>query len=184
MATTTPIYALPIASASDPADGAGNESSMMGATDTALAGLRARKGSDQVVTSSTVLTNDTSLLRPVAINSSYWVKLFWIYQSGATPLVKVGWTAPAGSTFDWTAGALVSTVTAATSGSIDRAALTLASSKVLGVDGATSLVALIEGWLITSSTAGNLQFQFAQSVSDPGSTTSKAGSTLWLRKTS
>lgn len=184
MASTTPIYALPYAVPGDPADGAGNEASMMGAVDTALAGIRVRKGSDQTVASNTVLQNDTVLLAPVAANSSYWMQLFFIYQSAATPLIKIGFTAPAGATLDWTGGALVSTVTAAVSGSIDRSALTIASSLVLGVDGATSLVALVQGWLITSAATGNLQFQFAQSVSNASAATSKTGSTLWLRKTS
>lgn len=183
MASTTPIYGLPYATPGDPADGAGNEASMMGAVDTALAGIRVRKGSDQNIISSTVLTNDSALVAAVAANSSYKVELFWIYTSPAAALMKIGFTAPAAATLDWTANGLGSTVSAASAGVIERAALTIGSSQVIGCDGATSVVAIIEGWLITGANPGNLTFQWAQSVSTASNSTSKAGSTLWLRKT-
>lgn len=184
MASTTPIYGLPYAVPGDPADGAGNEASMMGAVDTALAGIRVRKTLDENVISSTVLQNDDALLAAVAANSSYWVQLYLIYTSPAAAFLKIGWTAPASATFDWTANGLGSTVSAASAGVIERASLAIAGSQVIGCDGATAVVALVQGWLITAGTSGNLQFQWAQGTSTASNSTVKAGSTLWLRKTS
>lgn len=184
MSSTTPIYGLPYAVPGDPADGSGNEASMMGGTDTAIAGLRVRKSADENVISSTALQNDDALLLPVVASSSYWVKLFLIYTSPAAAFLKIGWTAPASATLDWVANGLGSTVSAASAGVIERAALAIGGSQVIGCDGATSVVALVEGWLITGATPGNLQFQWAQGTSTASNSTVKAGSTLWLRKTS
>lgn len=184
MSGTTTVYGLPFPSAGDPSDGAGNMQSGFAATDTAVAGLFSRKTANQALaTTNTTLQNVTNLVVTPAINSQYWVRMMFLYQSPAASAIKIAWATPVGWTIDWTSGALASSVTAATSGIIEKVAYTLASVPVLGVDGATTLIAMVDGYLVTNATAGNLQLQAAQSVSSASASTVMAGSVLWLRKT-
>lgn len=183
MSGTTGVYAIPYASSGDPADGAGNEQSGFSATDAAIAGLSSRTTVNQLLAASnTTLQDVTNMSVAVAASSSYWVKALLFYQSPAAAAIKIGWSGPGGATFAWTSGALASSVTAATSGIIEKVAYAIGSVPVLGVDGATTLVATIEGWLITTG-SGTFKLQAAQSVSSASQSTVIAGSVLWLRKT-
>ncbi len=184
MAGTTSVYQIPYPSAGDAADGAGNMQSGYAATDAAIAGGVARVTLNQTLAATnTTLQNITSLVRAVAANSQYWVRVLLLYQAAATPLIKIGWTMPAGATLDWTTGALASSVTAASSGIIEKVAYNAASVPVLGVDGATTVTAMIDGYLVTSAASGNLQLQAAQSVSNASAPIIIAGSVMFLRKT-
>jgi hypothetical protein len=183
MSGTTTVYAIPYPSPGDPADGAGNQQSGFAATDAAVAGLFSRTTVNQLLAASnTTLQDVTNMSVTAAANSAYRVKAFLLYQSPAVSAIKIGWSGPAGATFVWTSGALASSVTAATSGIIEKVAYAIGSVPVLGVDGATTLVATIEGWLITT-TGGTFKLQAAQSVLSASQSTIIAGSVLWLRKT-
>lgn len=183
MAGATPIYGIPYATSGDPADGAGNEQAGYAATDTALAGLFSRTTLNQVLAATNITLQDvTNMSVTTVASSSYWVKALLFYQSPAAAPIKIGWSGPAGSTFAWTSGALAASVTAATSGIIEKSAYAIGSAPVLGVDGATTLVAMIEGWL-GSGAGGPFKLQGAQSVSSGSQSTIVAGSVLWLRKT-
>jgi hypothetical protein len=183
MSGTTTIYGLPYPTPPDPADGAGGMQSGYAATDTALAGLFSRTTANQLLAASnTTLQDVTNMSVTAAANSSYWVRALLFYQSPAVAAIKIGWSGPAGATLAWTSGALASSVTAATSGVIEKVAYAIGSVPVLGVDGATTLVAMIDGWLITT-TGGTFKLQAAQSVSNASQSTIIAGSVLWLRKT-
>jgi len=179
---STTIYSLPYTSAASPADAPTDEAAMMNAVDTALAGLWVNKSADETITNNTI-QNDDQLFVSVAANSQYKVEMFLIYQATATPLIKIGWTAPAGATFNWVANGLASSVTASSSGVILRAGQVLADNPVLGTFGSigVSNIALPSGWL-TTTTAGTLQFQWAQSVTNATGSVVKAGSKIWLRK--
>lgn len=183
MAGTTTIYGLPYASPGDPADGAGNEQSMMAGVDTALAGLRAVKAAQQTFANNTVVTI-TGMSVPYAINSVYRVEGYIIYQAFATAGTRFMFLAGAGTTLIWTANALASSVTAATSGVILRASQALADIVPIGAAGlGTDVIAQPYGWLTTTGTSGSLQMGMGQVTTTGGSpTVLQAGSQLWLRK--
>ena len=183
MPGATTIYGIPVPTSGDPADGAGNMTSLAAAVDTDLAGLFSRTTVNQALAATNITLQDvTNMSVAVAASSAYWVRAFLLYQSPAVAPIKIGWSAPAGATFAWSSGALAASVTAATSGIIEKVAYTVASVPVLGVNGATTLVAMIEGWLITTN-SGTFKLQAAQSVSNASVSTIIAGSVLWLRKT-
>lgn len=183
MAGATTVYGLPYPTSGDPADGAGNMQAGYAATDAAIAGLFNRTTVNQAMAATNITLQDvTNMSVTTAASSSYWVKGLLFYQSPAASPVKIGWSAPAGATFAWTSGALAASVTAATSGIIERAAYAIGSVPVLGVDGAVTVVAMIEGWL-GSGAGGTFKLQAAQSVSSASQSTIIAGSVLWLRKT-
>lgn len=183
MSGATGVYGIPYATSGDPADGAGNEQSGFAVTDAAIAGLFSRTTVNQILAATNITLQDvTNMSVTVAASSSYWVKMLLFYQSPAVSAIKIGWSAPSGATLAWTSGALAASVTAATSGIIEKVAYAIGSVPVLGVDGATTLVAMSEGWL-GSGVGGTFKLQAAQSVSNASQSTIIAGSVLWLRKT-
>lgn len=142
--------------------------------------LVAIKASDQSVTSSTVLVNDTALLLPLAANASYevWLEGFWFPVNGsATPGLTFAFTAPAGATFTY------SQVTSDGAGKAVVVDLSLAgdTGKLAAASGPFSPLS-IHGICVMSSTAGNLQYQFTQNLSSATSTTMKAGSFITARR--
>lgn len=154
-----------------------------GAQMTSLLPTRAAKAADTSTASSIVLVADPDLLLPVAATSEYEVTLHVIYTAGGTGLITVGFTGPAGATFDWYTDGLANTVTATDSGIATFLARALTDTKNLGAAGAaTPVVTRISGRLVTSVTAGTLTFRWAQSVSSATGTTVKAGSFMVLRQ--
>ncbi len=129
------------------------------------------KTSDETVTSNITLQNDDELLLPVVANKRYgW--LAGIQRGGhATVANKITWVVPAGATGQW--GAVGQ-------GWSDKSEdyATSANSAISTTDSMN----LMMGTIDTAATPGNLQFQFAQAVSNGTPVTIKAGSwlTLWL----
>lgn len=142
----------------------------------------ALKLSDQTITSSTTMTNDTALVLPMVASCNYVFELFLGYAAAATPQIKVGFTVPSGANLHWVSNSLDSTVTANNAGIVDKS-LRAGSTPTLGVDGAaTNVGCTITGSVIMSTTAGNLQFQWAQAVSNATGSVVKTGSYLKLRR--
>ena len=98
----TSLYNLPYAAPGDPADGAGNEQSMMSATELAVRGQLAYVTSNQTFTSTTTLANVTQIVLPVAANATYRFELFLNYGALAAAGIKIGWTVPAAASMVWT----------------------------------------------------------------------------------
>jgi hypothetical protein len=135
------------------------------------------KPSDQSVTSSTVLVNDTSLVLAVAANRTYEIDLYMVWTgvaSNATPGLKYDFTLPAGATFNnftsmgYAAGAFAFNIESA-------------GTPTSYASGATTSTHLVRGLLVVSGTAGNFQLQWAQGNSSVTSATMKAGSFLVAR---
>ena len=148
---------------------------------TRLVPVFVRKAANQTVTSSTTLANDNHLALALSASATYLVDLFLIVDGSTTGDFKMGWTFPTGATGDWTINAInTGAGAAATSGSITRAAIALASSENAGAAGAgTKLILQPRGLVVTSTTAGTLQLQWAQNTSDATGTVVYAGS--WMR---
>lgn len=124
-----------------------------------VAPLGVIKGADETV-SNTTLQNDNELFIPLAANSSYYVEVYldWEGASGSGLGLQWTWTVPAGGTFRYqgvylnTAGT-PALILATHAGSDNPAA---------GGNGAGSLVGLTMKGTIVTSSAGNLQLQWAQ----------------------
>lgn len=184
MSGVTTLYQLPYSTPTDPADGAGNELSMMAAVDTAIRGPFVIKNADQVVTSNTTPVNDTQLFLPVTTSATYEVDLDLIYSAVAsTGMIKLAWSAPTGCVMNWCSYGLATTSTTS-SGSLLMANQAISDTPVLGSAAAnsTNVHANPRGILITSTTAGNLQFMWAQGASNASSTIVRSQSRLKIKR--
>lgn len=145
----------------------------------------ARKTSDESVTSSTTLQNDDTLLLPVRASSVYRFTALVGYVGNTTGDIKLGFTFPSGATCHWAGkGASSSDDGYGTTGASKHSAVFgEVSGTATSFAGSTSnLAVLIEGILITGTTAGNLTLQWAQNTSNGTATTVKAGSFLELSR--
>ena len=144
--------------------------------------LIVRKTSDQSVTSSTVLVDDTALVLPLLANEVWQYKFFVVYGAGTTGDIKLGWTFPtagdlrmSGPAANDSGGTLTYNIFSTTT-----SPTTARNYAGAGTAAYTSLP--FEGVFVNGANAGNLTFQFAQNTSDATSTTVKANSTLWAVK--
>ena len=135
-----------------------------------------RKSSDQTVTSSTTLVNDSQLKFAVEASATYIFEA-WLYTYAAdgTPDIKVTFTGPAGSTVLWSSSQVIFNAGGSTTLTVVSAGGTAAD---LFVDSNLRAIQLY-GTILNSSTAGDLQFQFAQNTSSANGTSVKAGSYIY-----
>lgn len=146
-----------------------------------VAPLAAIKGTDQSITSSTTLVNDSALFLPVAANATYFPLVTYFSYEGGTQGssdLKFQFTGPAGATLSFTAIYYPNSGGVGANTNISRTT-GLSATIVAGTDGATvKLGMLFVGSLISSSTSGTLQFQWAQSTSSGTATIVHAGSAI------
>ena len=135
-----------------------------------------RKSSDQTVTSSTTLVNDSQLKFAVAANETYIFQA-WLYTYAAdgTPDIKVTFTGPSGSTVFWSSSQVIFNAGGATTLTVVSPGATTAD---LFVDANLRAIQLY-GTILNGATAGDLQFQFAQNTSSANGTSVKAGSSIF-----
>jgi hypothetical protein len=133
----------------------------------------ATKSVDQSV-SNTTMTLDTNLTIPLAVSSTYTVDIRGIFTAASGGDIKLSWGAlPSGATFTWSGPSSVSGTGSVFTGSV--------TDTWTGSGGSTERAFWYSGIITTSTTAGTLQFEFAQNTSNATATTMKAGS--WLRLT-
>lgn len=125
-----------------------------------------RVAADTSVVSSTTLVDGVGAVAAVEADAFYWWRLHLHFTGNATGDIKVAWTVPTGATGFW--GLVGATVGVAAYGD---------ANPLTTIDGANTL-AVLDGFLDTSSTAGNLQLRFAQNTSNGTATVVKAGSLL------
>ena len=135
-----------------------------------------RKSSDQSVTSSTTVVNDSQLKFAVEASATYIFEA-WLYTYAAdgTPDIKVTFTGPAGSTVLWSSSQVIFNAGGATTLTVVAAGGTTAD---LFVDANFRAIQLY-GTILNSTTAGDVQLQWAQNTSSANSTTVKAGSYIY-----
>lgn len=128
----------------------------------------ATKTSDQSIASSTSQTADTALLVALEANATYLVTALIVWTSASTtPGITNGWTVPASTTIVWGDQA-------------QFAANSTASTESWTLSVASALKSFqLFGYVVVGGTTGNLQFTWAQTISNATATTVKAGS--WLR---
>jgi hypothetical protein len=140
---------------------------------TELRPISATKPIDETIISNATLQNDDDLFVAVAASTTYDFQLMMLHNSGVTPKLKFGWTFPVGTTMRYGFMGYAGGVQSFRAIETDVAVL----------DGnASSLMCLCIGTLITSTTAGTLQLQWAQSVLTASNTSVLTGSFLELRK--
>ncbi|MCX5234453.1 hypothetical protein OG824_04290 [Streptomyces prunicolor] len=128
-----------------------------------------RKTSDQSKTSTTTLGNDTQLLLPVVANATYSLFLLCIFSGGTTGDIKFDWTVPSGTVLRW------ADQTGASGLNTDV--------DVYSAPGGTTQVAFqVWATVVTSSTAGNVQFRWAQNATDATATIVRTNSMLQLTR--
>jgi hypothetical protein len=134
--------------------------------------LVAVKGSDQSVTSSTTLVNDTALLLSLAANATYYFRLDLQIVANDTAQFKSQFTGPAGASM---AASMLGFNTGATFGMTTRS---LAATVVFTGNAAAVVPFFWWGNVTTVGTAGSFQYQWAQNTSNGTACTVKAGSQL------
>lgn len=144
-------------------------------------GLHVFKAADETVTNSATVQNDDHLVLAVAANTDYWMECQVVYNAPTANDMKLGWTVPAGATFEWSNNGLALGATSSVD-SISRTALGAASVATIGGSGGDAICAM-KGLLRIAGTAGNLQMQFAQNTAGVGTTVVvKAGSMIMLTR--
>ena len=135
-----------------------------------------RKSADQTVTSSTTLVNDSQLKFAVGASETYIFQA-WLYTYAAdgTPDIKVTFTGPAGSTVFWSSSQVIFNAGGATTLTVVSPGATTAD---LFVDANLRAIQLY-GTILNSTTAGDVQLQWAQNTSSANGTSVKAGSSIF-----
>jgi hypothetical protein len=127
----------------------------------------------------TTLQNDNTLLLSLDADTQYMFEL-WLIVSGAaigTGDIKIAFTSPTGSVGSFSSEGYS---TSSTSPAIGQIRGLSGSAQAFGVNGSSNLSPVkAKGYIITSTTPGALQLQWAQNTSSATNTTVKAGS--WLR---
>lgn len=148
----------------------------------------ARKTGDESIASTTTLQNDDALFCAVAANKVYTVEVCAFYVGNETGDIKFAFTFPTGATvhffglIGWDSDTGFNT--GGTHGTVEFLAQQNQTSSptgaVTGTASTTTLGALLKGLIVVGSTAGTLQLQWAQRVSNATSTVVKAGSYMRL----
>ena len=117
-----------------------------------------RKSADQTVNDSTTLVDDDELTIPVGANEVWEFHAFILVHSGTTPDIKVAWTIPSGGAFAVTYSDRVGATSAMNASVVDTH-----SARALQTSGSDQSIQ-VWGVYIGSSTAGNVQLQWAQNA--------------------
>ena len=133
---------------------------------------RVVKKVDETVTSSSTLQDDDELKVALSANKTYGIMLFILLESSFTPDYKHAFTIPSGATITGNHSTAELYHGNAASGDIS-ADMTASAS---GTSTATISHFLIMGRVIVGGTAGDVQYQWAQDVSDAAATKVLEGS--------
>lgn len=143
------------------------------------------KSANETITSSTTLQNDDHLLISVAASTRYLLEAFLLL-SGTSNVgaIKLFWTAPSGSTLDWSPHSTYYNGATSAVGDIDASAWTLSDSRPTAAATANpnNHFACPKGILLTGGSAGTLQFQWAPNNNTGDSAIVRAGSLLRLTR--
>lgn len=129
------------------------------------------KTADETVNNSATLQDDDHLVFAAVANAKYWVRITLYISSGAVPDFKSAFSVPSGTT-GWRG-----MVTNSAAGFVQNADLTTGRVSAMN---AANYGAVIEAYVETSSTAGNVTFQWAQDTADASNTTVAKGSTMMV----
>lgn len=133
------------------------------------------KVADETVNNSATLQNDDELLFPVSASTNYILRGRIVFNTGATPDIKIGWTGPTGFTMDYSVLGF--------SGGAAFSANRFSETGTPEVDGAgVADEFFLDGIVKISTTAGTLQFQWAQNTANASNTLVMANSYIALQQ--
>jgi|SRR6185436_3019827 len=161
-----------------PAAGAKLRASVLNALITEVRPVSARKTSTQTVNNSTTLVNDTELFVAAEASVTYLAEIKIYYNSGTTPDIKFALTVPAGTTGTW-GGVGYDTASAL----LTFGPLSIAVALPFG-GLAADKEARLNAVIVTSTTAGTIQVQWAQNTLNASNTNVLAGSYITLKRIS
>ena len=119
-----------------------------------------RKASDQTVNNSTTLVNDADLLIAMGANEVWYFEAMIIHIGNNTAGLKIAFTVPSGATLSWVAIYMGSSTTD-TRIELEQ----VSGTAVTAIEtGTINHPILAKGMVRVSSTAGNLQLQWAQNT--------------------
>lgn len=136
--------------------------------------LFARKTADESVTSSAVMQDDNELTVTVEANAVYWFQLLERIDATAASDYKSQLTLPSGAT----SVSAIDAITIAGTAYNQFDLITTSFQTTEGAGAGTVRIAIRNGIIITSSTAGAVTLQWAQNTSGGTATILKAGSYL------
>lgn len=144
--------------------------------------LIARKTSDQSVTSSTTLVDDTALQLTVGINEVWLLHFILRYEASVTGDIKVSASFPSGEVNVFPSGGIL-----AANGTFTDQGWVMTTSDASAINwtggGAGSpRTSLLDGTYIVGGTGGTLKLRWAQNSSDATPTKMLTHSTLWAVK--
>lgn len=128
------------------------------------------KAASETVNNSATLQNDDDLVIAVEASAIYQVAGVITFSSGTTPDFKFGWTVPSGTIID---GVVTDLPNGA--GTNEIKTFSESGSTLLSATG-SDVAASILFTIVTSSTAGSVQLQWAQNTMDASNTVLRAGS--------
>lgn len=147
-----------------------------------------RKTSNESVSNTTTVQDDDQLFFTPILNTDYWITMYIIYDGpGPSPTeadLKISWSVPTGSTFDYISDAITSLAT----GGVYDVSRTAQIAPAGGTPGAGTLgtgspaVALVKGLFRMGSTAGTFRFRWAQITANATAVTVRANSCLIARR--
>jgi hypothetical protein len=138
-----------------------------------VAPLAGYKQSDEIVNGSATFQDDDDLFVSLEANAVYKGQLHLLYNSGTTPDIKWQFTRPSGCTLaDW------SFLGFNTAGTFAYGF----GGEAIAAGGLGSKVTADAWGLITTTSAGILQFQWAQNTSTGSNTIMMAGSYLYCQR--
>lgn len=146
--------------------------------------LFARKVSDTSRASTITATPDPVLQVSVAINATYTVEGYVVYNANTTGDFGMQFGVPAGATGDWsgTGWGRDATASVGTAGwTVRMNQNTITQNRTFGGD-TTDLTVHVRGVLVTAGTAGTFSLDWAQAVVDAGATIVRAMSYIYLRR--
>lgn len=149
-----------------------------------IAPITAWKAADTPRSNTVTLANDSDLLIPMAANGNYIFAAF-LFMTAATIgtgdlAVAFTWPTATGALCSWGSAGLNS---ASAVPNWNGARNTSGSLVALGCNGASLTWALLAGSCQNGGTAGNLQLQWSQNVSNATATTLKARSAMFALRT-
>jgi hypothetical protein len=168
--------------ASDSATKLATQQSIKAYVDSVVAGSSGPKivvkAADESVASSVTLQNDDELLAPLLANTDYAFEAFLHVVGNSANDITIAFTVPTGATLAWSFAPEISFSTNAPVTST----LVTASGTGQSHEVSAGMPIHIRGTVRVGGTAGNLQMQFAQRVSNATASTVKAGSHLIVSK--
>ena len=129
--------------------------------------------SDAVQTSNGTPTNDDTLLFPISANAGdiYIFDAYIEYQATTTADILVSFSVPAGATGSAIVYKLATAGTVcSTTASMEPLLAITDASGAGGVGATSSCMVSIKGYVVSGGTAGNVNFEWSQRVSDPSNT--------------